>query len=64
MGRPGVRNNTAEAEDVTQKFLLRLRNDPDRFDPSRGPSRSFLLAQAHGRAVRSAQEVACRCQRT
>jgi RNA polymerase sigma-70 factor (ECF subfamily) len=46
-----VLNNTAEAEDVTQEVLLRLWNEPDRFDPSRGSLRSFLLAQAHGRAV-------------
>src|ERR1700744_6502307 len=46
-----VLNSTAEAEDVTQEVFLRLWNQPDRFDPSRGTLRSFLLAQAHGRAV-------------
>ncbi len=46
-----VLNNQAEAEDVTQEVFLRLWNQPDRFDPNRGSLRSFLLAQAHARAV-------------
>src|ERR1700729_168767 len=46
-----VLSNAAEAEDVTQEVFLRLWNQPDRFDPSRGSLRAFLLAQAHGRAV-------------
>ena len=46
-----VLNNSAEAEDVVQVVFLHLWNNPDRFDPTRGPLRSFLLAQAHGRAV-------------
>jgi RNA polymerase sigma-70 factor (ECF subfamily) len=46
-----VLNNASEAEDVTQEVFLRLWNQPDRFDPARGSLRSFLLAQAHGRAV-------------
>ncbi len=46
-----VLNNAAEAEDVTQEVFLRLWKQPDRFDPARGSLRSFLLAQAHGRAV-------------
>jgi RNA polymerase sigma-70 factor (ECF subfamily) len=46
-----VLQNAAEAEDVTQEVFLRLWNQPDRFDPDRGSLRSFLLAQAHGRAV-------------
>jgi RNA polymerase sigma-70 factor (ECF subfamily) len=39
------------AEEVVQEIFLRLWNSPDRFDPDRGSLRSFLLAQAHGRAV-------------
>ncbi len=46
-----VLQNPTEAEDVTQEVFLRLWNRPDRFDPERGSLRSFLLAQAHGRAV-------------
>jgi RNA polymerase sigma-70 factor (ECF subfamily) len=43
--------DAAEAEDVVQEVFLRLWREPDRFDPERGSLRSFLLAQAHGRAV-------------
>jgi RNA polymerase sigma-70 factor (ECF subfamily) len=46
-----VLNSTAEAEDVTQEVFLRLWNQPDRFDASRGSLRSFLLAQSHARSV-------------
>jgi RNA polymerase sigma-70 factor, ECF subfamily len=46
-----VLNNTTEAEDVTQEVFLRLWNQPDRFDASRGSLRSFLLSQSHARAV-------------
>src|SRR5271163_3411658 len=46
-----VLNNPTEAEDVTQEVFLRLWNQPDRYDAGRGSLRSFLLAQAHGRAV-------------
>lgn len=41
----------ALAEEVVQEVFLRLWRQPDRFDPGRGSLRSFLLAQAHGRAV-------------
>jgi RNA polymerase sigma-70 factor (ECF subfamily) len=46
-----VLNNPTEAEDVTQEVFLRLWNEPDRYDATRGSLRSFLLAQSHGRAV-------------
>ncbi len=39
------------AEEVVQEVFVRLWNAPDRFDPERGTLRSYLLAQAHGRAV-------------
>jgi len=41
----------ASAEEVVQEVFLRLWNAPERFDAQRGSLRSFLLAQAHGRAV-------------
>lgn len=41
----------ALAEEVVQEVFLRLWAAPERFDPARGNLRSFLLAQAHGRAV-------------
>jgi RNA polymerase sigma-70 factor (ECF subfamily) len=44
-------SDRALAEEVVQEVFLRLWNDPERYDPSRGTLRSYLLAQAHGRAV-------------
>jgi RNA polymerase sigma-70 factor (ECF subfamily) len=41
----------AAAEEVVQEVFLRLWRAPDRYDPDRGSLRSYLLAQAHGRAV-------------
>jgi RNA polymerase sigma-70 factor, ECF subfamily len=58
-----VLNNPTDAEDVTQEVFLRLWNQPDRFDPARGSLRSFLLAQAHGRAVDSVRASSSRRQR-
>ena len=58
-----VLNNATDAEDVTQEVFLRLWNQPDRFDPDRGSLRSFLLAQAHGRAVDSVRSSSSRRQR-
>jgi RNA polymerase sigma-70 factor (ECF subfamily) len=46
-----VLGDPAIAEEVVQEVFLRLWNMPDKFDPGRGSLRSFLLAQAHGRAV-------------
>ncbi len=46
-----VLGDRALAEEVVQEVFLRLWNAPDRYDPERGSMRSFLLAQAHGRAV-------------
>jgi RNA polymerase sigma-70 factor (ECF subfamily) len=58
-----VLDNPTEAEDVTQEVFLRLWNQPDRFDPDRGSLRSFLLAQAHGRAVDAVRSSSSRRQR-
>lgn len=43
--------DSAMAEEVVQEIFLRLWSAPERFDPERGSLRSFLLAQAHGKAV-------------
>ena len=58
-----VLNNPTDAEDVTQEVFLRLWNQPDRFDAARGSLRSFLLAQAHGRAVDAVRSSSSRRQR-
>lgn len=44
-------NEPAQAEEIVQEVFLRLWNAPERFDPSRGSLRSYLLTQTHGRAV-------------
>ena len=44
-------NDQARAEDIVQEVFVRLWNQPDRFDPDRGSLRSYLLTNAHGRAI-------------
>lgn len=46
-----VTNDQHEAEEVCQTVFANLWRAPERFDPARGALRSWLLAQAHGRAV-------------
>jgi RNA polymerase sigma-70 factor (ECF subfamily) len=46
-----ILGDRALAEEVVQEVLLRLWNEPERFDPARGALRSFLFAQIHGRSV-------------
>lgn len=46
-----VLSDLVSAEEVLQEVFLRLWNQPEKFDAERGSLRSYLLAQAHGRAV-------------
>jgi RNA polymerase sigma-70 factor (ECF subfamily) len=39
------------AEEVTQEVFVRLWREPERYDPARGPLRTFLLSVTHGRAI-------------
>jgi len=39
------------AEEVVQEVLLRLWKSPEKFDPSRGTLRAYLLSHTHGRSV-------------
>ncbi len=58
-----VSGDKGEAEDVVQEVFLRLWRGPDRFDATRGSLRSFLLTQAHGRAVDQVRSKAARRRR-
>jgi RNA polymerase sigma-70 factor (ECF subfamily) len=58
-----VLNGASEAEDVTQEVFLRLWNQPERFDPTRGTLRSFLLMQSHARAVETVRTLGARRRR-
>lgn len=46
-----VCRDRAAAEDVCQTVFVDLWQRPERFDPQRGRLRSWLVAQAHARAV-------------
>ena len=43
--------DTVLAEEVTQEVFVRLWREPERFDPTRGSLRTFLLSVTHGRAI-------------
>src|SRR5436189_3732839 len=44
--------SAAAAEDIAQDVFLLLLRQPDRFDPARGPLRSFLLGVARNLALK------------
>src|SRR5437588_3884478 len=44
-------SDAAIAEELVQEVFLRLWDQPEKFDPSRGSLRSYLLAHCHGRSV-------------
>ena len=46
-----VTRNQALAEEVTQEVFVRIWKDPEKYDPSRGTLKTYLLAHAHGRSV-------------
>lgn len=58
-----VLRDDARAEEVTQDVFLRLWEQPERFDPSRGSLRSYLLVQAHRRAVDLLRQDTARTER-
>src|SRR5436305_12419557 len=43
--------DSAVAEELVQEVFLRLWDQPEKFDASRGSLRSYLLAHCHGRSV-------------
>lgn len=51
------------AEEVVQEVFLRLWRSPDTFDPQRGALRTYLLSQAHGRAIDILRSETARRQR-
>jgi RNA polymerase sigma-70 factor (ECF subfamily) len=58
-----VCNDRTLAEDVTQIVFVDLWRRPQRFDPSRGELRPWLVAQAHARAVDTVRSEAARQRR-
>ncbi|MEY2397498.1 MAG: polymerase sigma-70 factor, subfamily [Actinomycetota bacterium] len=58
-----VTNASSVAEEVVQEVLLKLWSQPERFDADRGSLRSFLLTQAHSRAVDIARSDSSRRRR-
>lgn len=46
-----VLRNDARAHDVVQTVFIALFDKPERFDPTRGSLRTFLLTQTHSRSI-------------
>jgi RNA polymerase sigma-70 factor (ECF subfamily) len=46
-----ILGSDGRADDVTQDVFVELWRRPERYDPSRGSLRAFLVTVAHGRAV-------------
>jgi RNA polymerase sigma-70 factor (ECF subfamily) len=46
-----VLREQALAEEVVQEVILRLWNQPERYDSERGSLRSYLLSITHGRSI-------------
>jgi RNA polymerase sigma-70 factor, ECF subfamily len=53
----------ALAEEVVQEVFLRLWRRADRYEPTRGSLRSYLLATTHGRALDAVRSESARRQR-
>lgn len=49
-------SSSAAADDIVQDVFLSLLRHPDRFDPNRGPLRSFLYAVARNLALKKLRE--------
>ena len=58
-----VCNDRVLAEDVSQTVFTDLWRRPDRFDPTRGRLRPWLVAQAHARAVDTVRSETARQRR-
>jgi RNA polymerase sigma-70 factor (ECF subfamily) len=58
-----VTGNTQLGEEVLQEIFVRLWDQPSRFDPARGELRSFLVMEAHSRAVERLRSEAARWAR-
>jgi RNA polymerase sigma-70 factor (ECF subfamily) len=43
--------DTDLAQEIVQEVMLRLWNNPEKFDDTRGSLRSYLLSHTHGRSV-------------